>query len=379
METREMDDGDGIIYFFYTNYQTTQHAIMPIAKTPSQQKQDKVEVVKCSSSSDGQERIRSSYVLIYYVELLMRQESEDLEKRIRSLLAQIQYESAILDKIAYKGKNQHRRAFYFQYLLKVRRDTRLLLSANLEEIFNYFIKAVGNKKPSCRIKKRKLMSQKHHFRMRLLGVARLLSQKFVTWKGRVKFDNQVHERYRMGPNTWYLQLETQKPTREKKFELFAVLARKFFMAFSVVNLALLASLRVLILLDVVLVFNMLSSSSQDDQSAILTFEGVEIFREYHPSDNDVIALECLWEAEKFVLHEKTQKSETSNQVKHVRGGIKTPLKPSSVKYQAIEAFLGEFIPCLNYNMKMTSSRVPQTAVKHIQGSKSKSDKKVVAI
>ncbi|KAF5205717.1 Calcium-dependent protein kinase [Thalictrum thalictroides] len=261
----------------------------------------------------------------------MRQESEDLEKRIRSLLAQIQSESAILDRIAYKGKNQHRRAFYFQYLLKicfcgcgvmqiylmracmVRRDTKLLLSANLEEILNFFVKAVDDKKPSCRLKKRKLMSQKHHFRMRLLGVARLLSQMV-------------------------------EPMVKAAIELSAMLARTFFMAFSVVNLALLARLRVLvqqILLDVVLVFNMISSSSQKEQSAILTFEGVEIFREYHPSDNDVIALECIWEAEKFVLHEKTQKSEASNQVAHVGGGIETPLKPSCITYQAIEAFLGD--------------------------------------
>ncbi|PIA33472.1 hypothetical protein AQUCO_04100125v1 [Aquilegia coerulea] len=243
---------------------------------------------------------------------MMEQESEALEKRMRSLLAQLQYESAILDKIAYKGKNQHRRAFYFQYLLKVRRDTKLLLSANLEEILNFFVKAVDNKKPSCRLKKRKLIGQKHQFQMRLLGVARLLSQMV-------------------------------EPMVKAAIELSAMLARTFFMSFSVVNLALLARLRVLvqqILLDVVLVFNMLSSSSQNEQSAILTFEGVEIFREYHPSDNDVIALECIWEAERFVLYEKTKRSETSNQARHVRGGIETPLKPSSIKYQAIEAFLG---------------------------------------
>ncbi|KAF9622046.1 hypothetical protein IFM89_029330 [Coptis chinensis] len=94
------------------------------------------------------------------------------------------------------------------------------------------------------------------------------------------------------------------------------------------------------LLDVVSVFNMVSSNSQTAQSAVLNLKGVEVIREHHPSDNDGIALECVWEKDKFVLLEKTNNIETKNQVKHVEDGTETALKSSNIQYQTIEAFLG---------------------------------------
>lgn len=49
----------------------------------------------------------------------MGSESANLKERLKSLIAQLKTESGILDRIVYKGKNQHRRCLYFQYLLKV--------------------------------------------------------------------------------------------------------------------------------------------------------------------------------------------------------------------------------------------------------------------
>lgn len=46
-------------------------------------------------------------------------EEENLEEKLRSLLAQLRTESGILERMVYKNKNQHRRCVYFQYLLKV--------------------------------------------------------------------------------------------------------------------------------------------------------------------------------------------------------------------------------------------------------------------
>ncbi|RVX14213.1 hypothetical protein CK203_011227 [Vitis vinifera] len=44
---------------------------------------------------------------------------EVVEERLNSFTGQLQSECAILERIVYKNKNQHRRCSYFQYLLKV--------------------------------------------------------------------------------------------------------------------------------------------------------------------------------------------------------------------------------------------------------------------
>lgn len=46
-------------------------------------------------------------------------ETDEVEQRLKSFLAQLRTEFGILDRIVYKNKNQHRRSFYFQFLLKV--------------------------------------------------------------------------------------------------------------------------------------------------------------------------------------------------------------------------------------------------------------------
>lgn len=49
----------------------------------------------------------------------MGSEMEIVEQRLNSFASQLQTEFAILDRLVYKNKNQHRRCSYFQYLLKV--------------------------------------------------------------------------------------------------------------------------------------------------------------------------------------------------------------------------------------------------------------------
>lgn len=49
----------------------------------------------------------------------MDSEAEALEEKLTSLLGQLRAECAILERVVYKNKNQHRRSSYFQYLMKV--------------------------------------------------------------------------------------------------------------------------------------------------------------------------------------------------------------------------------------------------------------------
>ncbi|XP_058001359.1 uncharacterized protein LOC110670780 [Hevea brasiliensis] len=124
-------------------------------------------------------------------------------------------------------------------------------------------------------------------------------------------------------------------------EVSTLLARSFFMGFSLTILALLARLRVLvqqILLDVVSVFNMVYSLSQKKQSIKITKEGIEAFREYYPTNKEFVTLECIWERDKFVLLETIQKSEIESQV-GVHGD--TSIETSALRYKSIESFLGD--------------------------------------
>ncbi|OVA11732.1 protein of unknown function DUF4477 [Macleaya cordata] len=233
----------------------------------------------------------------------MGSESVKLEEQLKSFIVQLQVESGILDRIVYKGKNQHRRCLYFQYILKVRRDVRLLLSARLEEILNFLFQVINGKKPNQTVylleslKRRKCNSEKHNFQERLLGVARLLSQMV-------------------------------EPMVKAATEISTLLARSFFMGFSLTILALLARLRVLVqqmLLNVVSVFNMVSSLSQKGQSVKLNRQGIE----------------CVWEKDKFVLLERTNKTEIKNRDGDCGVGMEIPLRSSNIQYQSIEVLLGD--------------------------------------
>ncbi|KAK3027965.1 hypothetical protein RJ639_039432 [Escallonia herrerae] len=253
----------------------------------------------------------------------MGSENEAVEERLKSFLRQLQVEYGILDRIVYKNKNQHRRSSYFQYLLKVRSDLRLLQSANFEEILNSSFLVIHGKRPKQKvqllesIKRRKRDGDKHSFLERLLGAARLLSQMV-------------------------------KPMLKGATEISTLLARSFFMGFSLTVLALLARLRVLvqqvqqdtkILLDVVTVFNRVSSLSQKEQSVKLTQERLEVFREYYPTHEASVSLECIWEKDTFVLLERI--NEPKNRLLDMDVREDVSLGASAINYQSIETLLGD--------------------------------------
>ncbi|XP_065875613.1 uncharacterized protein [Euphorbia lathyris] len=182
----------------------------------------------------------------------MDTEIRSLEDRLKSFLEQLNTEYGIFERIVYKNKNQHRRSSYFQYLLKVRRDLRLLQSAKLDEILACCFHVFTGKKPKQKL--HLLESHVPDFMERLLGAARLLSQMV-------------------------------EPMLKAATEISILLAQSFFMGFSLTILASLARLRVLvqqILLDFVSTFNMVSSLSQKKQSVKITQEGIEVFRDFYP-------------------------------------------------------------------------------------------------
>ncbi|KAH9651530.1 DUF4477 domain-containing protein [Citrus sinensis] len=211
---------------------------------------------------------------------------EDLEEKLKSLLGQLQAECGIFERLVYKNKNQHRRSSYFQYLLKVRRDLRLLQLAKLEELLGSCFQVITGKRPKLKV----------HL------------------------------------------LESEVST---------LLARSFFMGFSLTILALLARLRVLvqqILLDVVSVFNIVSSLSQKKHSVKINQEGIEVYREFYPVNEEYITLECVWNTDKFELLERSHTSEKKSKEGDWENDL--PLRDSVVRYQSIESFLGddEFAP-----------------------------------
>ncbi|XP_057950975.1 uncharacterized protein LOC131145805 [Malania oleifera] len=245
---------------------------------------------------------------------------EILEDRLKSFIAQLQAEYGILDRIVYKNKNQHRRCLYFQYLLKVRRDLKLLQSAHLEDNLNSCFLVIHGKRPKQKVnlleglKRRKCEGGKYNFLERLLGTARLLSQMI-------------------------------EPMLKAAIEISILLARSFFMGFSITVLALIARIRVLVqqmLLDVVSVFNIVSSLSHKEQSVKLNHDGIEIFREFYPKKEDVITLECIWQTDKFVLHERVDRSKMENRDAELGGGLS--LGASAIQYQTIQTFLGDEEP-----------------------------------
>ncbi|OIV95541.1 hypothetical protein TanjilG_10929 [Lupinus angustifolius] len=212
----------------------------------------------------------------------MGTEIDVIEARVTSMLILLQSECGVLQRLVYKNKNQHRRCSYFQRLLKVvRRDLKLLQSANIEELVT-----------SC----------------------------FLVLKGdRPK--QKVH------------LLES---------EMSVLFARTFFMPFSVILMALLARLRVLvqqILLDVITLFNMVASLSKKKQSIKVTHEGVEVFREFYPVSEDFVMLECDWKVDKFILLERKNKRGNESQGEDSGGNVFVQASP--IKYTCMESFIGD--------------------------------------
>ncbi|KAB2615696.1 hypothetical protein D8674_022284 [Pyrus ussuriensis x Pyrus communis] len=65
--------------------------------------------------------------------------------------AELQAEAAILERMVYESKNQHRRGSYFQHLTKVRRDLRLLQSTKLEELFGCCFQSITGNRPKQKL------------------------------------------------------------------------------------------------------------------------------------------------------------------------------------------------------------------------------------
>ncbi|CAN0899954.1 hypothetical protein LINGRAHAP2_LOCUS20562 [Linum grandiflorum] len=111
------------------------------------------------------------------------------------------------------------------------------------------------------------------------------------------------------------------------------------MEFSLAVLALLARLRVLvqqILLEVVSLSNTVSSISRNKQSVKVNMKGIEVFREYYPTNREIISLECVWKVDKFVLLERVEESD----VKEDEESIKNPNDGrKAIRYRSIQAFL----------------------------------------
>nr|XP_043618749.1 uncharacterized protein LOC122590638 [Erigeron canadensis]XP_043618750.1 uncharacterized protein LOC122590638 [Erigeron canadensis] len=136
-----------------------------------------------------------------------------------------------------------------------------------------------------------------------------------------------------------------EPMVKAAIEISTLLARSFFMGFSTTLLALLARLRDLtqqILLDVVLVFNMVSSLSNKRQSIKLNQEGIDVFREYCLKNEEAVFLECIWETDKFILLE--QKSEPENKLPGTIENDVVAQGLSAVEYQSFEIILGDNKP-----------------------------------
>ncbi|KAG1330885.1 hypothetical protein COCNU_02G008530 [Cocos nucifera] len=94
----------------------------------------------------------------------------------------------------------------------------------------------------------------------------------------------------------------------------------------------------MILVDVVSVFNKVSSLSQKKHSVKLTQDGFEAFMGYYPSSRDVLVLECVWEEDKFVLAERMERSNENNQDDFRALSLET-----SLRYETIELF--SEVPC----------------------------------
>ncbi|XP_075489306.1 uncharacterized protein LOC142528113 [Primulina tabacum] len=284
----------------------------------------------------------------------MATDIETVEQRLKSFLGQIVTERGILERIVYKHKNQHRRCSYFQYVLKVRRDLNLLKSVNLEEILDASFLVINGNKPQQKVqlleslKRRRCDGGKYNFLERLLGAARLLSQMVEPLLRAAMYpfilvfslasilvcSCDVHEINQNVLCQCFLLTILR--------EISTLLAQSFFMKLSLTTLAVLARVRVLVqqvLVDVVLVYNYVSSLSQREHTIKLNQEGFELFREYYPRKMEAtVTLDCIWQIDKYVLVERTDETESKSQEKDGEENIF--IQPSNIKYVNIEAFLG---------------------------------------
>ncbi|WVZ65473.1 hypothetical protein U9M48_014828 [Paspalum notatum var. saurae] len=244
------------------------------------------------------------------------------EERLRAALCHLQAEAGVLERLVYKHRNQHRGAAYFQYLLKVRRDLKLLLGAGLAEVLNAVFPVLACRKPANTIlvrnkQAKKKLGSNHSHHERLLGVARLLSQmsepvmKAAMYPvTRSQKEVVVHLRLAYLKCPKFLNLHYSQIT--------FLLARSFFVDLCTAVFSLLARVRVLVqqmLLDVVSIYNKVTDLTDRKQAVKISIGGVQAFREYYPSMNDACTiLECMWVKDKFVLRENIKDSCQETQI-----------------------------------------------------------------
>ncbi|CAN8288338.1 unnamed protein product [Cochlearia groenlandica] len=248
-------------------------------------------------------------------------QAKSLEEKLKNQLSQLEIEHAVFERMIYKNKNQHRRCSYFHYLLKVRRDLRLLRTANMTEILRICFHVVSGKGAKQKLhvleslKLKKSDNGKANVLDRLLGALHLLSQ-------------------------------MTEPILKAASGISILLARSFFLGFSMTFLALLARLRVLIqqiLLDAVSIFNTVTSTSVKKQSVKIVQDGIEVFREFYPNDEESFTLlDCVWKTDKYVLVEKLQNRENSKATEENVTENNTS-RDSLVLYQTSVSSLGEDI------------------------------------
>ncbi|CAN7019005.1 hypothetical protein IGI04_022074 [Brassica rapa subsp. trilocularis] len=265
-------------------------------------------------------------------------QAKALEEKLKSQLRLLELEHAVFERMVYKNKNQHRRCSYFQYLLKVRRDLRLLRTANMVEILRpcfHVIAGTGTKQKLHVLESLKL-KKSPSILDRLRGALHLLSQ-------------------------------MTEPILKAASGISVLLACSFFIGSSMTFLALLARLRVLIqqiLLDAVSVFNSVTSTSLKKQSVKIAQDGVEVFREFYPKDEECFTLlDCVWKTDKYVLLETLQNCESSKPIEeNVSEDVTT--RDSLVQYQTSVSSLGEDLSPLpeaeNDGVTVTESLTPIT-------------------
>ncbi|XP_020519556.1 uncharacterized protein LOC18422181 isoform X2 [Amborella trichopoda] len=267
---------------------------------------------------DGTRRIVIAEVAVWndFIAMAINFKCEEFETKLKSNLVQLQIESDIFDRLLYKNRNQHRRCQYFQWLMRVRRDLKLFKSAGLEDIINSFFQAVNGKKPTLKVhllerlkKKRNGSGRRENIQERLLGVGRLLAQMV-------------------------------EPIIKAGIQISSLLAQSFFMALALTILAVLARLRVLlqqILLDVVSIFNMLSSLSCKEQCTKIYQKGTEVLVDYYLPNEEFLTLECVWEGDKFRLREIAKEGKKMNPDQDPIRGRENSQRTQIMKYRTIGA------------------------------------------
>ncbi|KAG2306448.1 hypothetical protein Bca52824_026196 [Brassica carinata] len=255
-------------------------------------------------------------------------QAKALEEKLKSQLRLLELEHAVFERMVYNNKNQHRRCFYFQYLLKVRRDLRLLRTANMEEILRpcfHVIAGTGTKQKLHILESLKL-KKSPNILDRLRGALHLLSQ-------------------------------MTEPIFKAASGISVLLACSFFIGSSMTFLALLARLRVLIQQVMILlllmcftcscryavsVFSSVTAISLKKQSVKIAQDGVEVGLSlfFYPKDKECFTLlDCVWKTDKYVLLETLQNLGSSKPIEETVSEVVTT-RDSLVQYQTSVSSLG---------------------------------------